>query len=308
MTAKKVLITGLTVALLTVPFFQHTGTALAKKQPDPSEKITESVKYKGQLSAKQVVDLAASFAKAASYVQAGGSYKQGEYKTFQYKGKTYRYLSSKIDTRKELTSYLQRTLTQQAAEVFIKEMHLISKHGRLAQLEADGGSLLRWDKAAVQYVKTDKKTKYYRLTVPVGDTGEKEVFIVEYQFVEKTGWRISTEPYFELDIPGNVNPAFLFFHHIMVNPDIAQSQFLHSSILSARDFRKGIKTLQYKDMKRVARNKTQVEYSVTFHVDLEADYKGPLNKGDNQMFFLIQQTGEMEFKIVSIGTGPHLIK
>jgi hypothetical protein len=58
----------------------------------------------------------------------------------------------------------------------------------------------------------------------------------------------------------------------------------------------------------VARNSTQVEYQAKFYVELESGYNGSLTEGMNQMYFLIQPTGEMEFKIASAGKAPHLLK
>ena len=150
---------------------------------------SQKAKASVDLTSKQVVKLAADFAKAASYVQSGGAYKEGEYKTFTYKGMQYRYLSKDIDTSKELLRYIKKTLTHHAAEKFIKDHGIITHKGKLAQLEADGGSLLQWDKAEAQFVTQDKSVKVFRLVVPVGENWNKrslyhKVPLLSYNWLE----------------------------------------------------------------------------------------------------------------------------
>lgn len=258
------------------------------------------------LTRTQVERLAQSLAATQSLIMRGGDYKEGEYKSFTYKGSAYRYLAKDIDTKSELFTLLKRTLTQKEAEIFFKQSGIIEYKGKLAQPEADGGSLLQWNKAQAEYIKTSKKVEFYRIVVPVGDSGIKEVYIVELTKVGNQ-WRISKVPYLDLDIPGNINPAFQFFNHLLINSDVSKEQLLNVN-LNVDEFKKGISKLEIREMKEIARDKVQVEFAVKFYVELESDYKGSLNRGENQMFFLIQQTNEMEYKIVSVGTAPHLIK
>ncbi|WP_053368372.1 DL-endopeptidase inhibitor IseA family protein [Bacillus sp. FJAT-27245] len=301
----KILITGLTLALLGAPLFQNTNEAFAAGTNKSA--AAQKAKASTELSAKQAVKLAADLASASAYVQMGGSYKEGEYKTFAYKGTTYRYLSSSIDTKKELLAYLKKTLTHHAAEKFIAERGIIIYKGKLAQPEADGGSLLKWDKAEAQFVRNDKNVKVFRLVVPVGDTGEKAAYIVRYHHYPAIGYRISSEPALDLDIPFNVNPALAFFKYLLVDSNVSKQQFLNPSTTAWVDeFKKGIKKVEVRELKEVARAKNQVEYAAKFYVELEAGYKGSLKQGENQMYFLIQPTGDMEFKIASHGTAPHL--
>ena len=83
--------------------------------------------------------------KISNYVQRGGDYKKDEYKTFSHNNKTYRYLSSSIDTKKELKKYLEKVLVPSEAEQFMKSQGIIEYRGKLAQVEeVDGGSLLQW--------------------------------------------------------------------------------------------------------------------------------------------------------------------
>ncbi|HYK74214.1 MAG TPA: DL-endopeptidase inhibitor IseA family protein [Pseudoneobacillus sp.] len=260
-------------------------------------KLEQSV----DLTAKLAVDLATKFAQSTSYVQAGGSYRDGEYQTFSYQGKTYRYLSSPIDTRNELLSYLKNSLTQSAAEAFIKSRGIIEYKGRLAQIEADGGSLLRWEKATAQVIKAENNTRVYLLTVPVGETSEKQDYVVEYQFDQKIGWRINKEPYWNLDIPGNVNPAFNFVTLLLANTKATQELFLDPTSFNVEEFKKGIKKIEYMNLTEIGRGKSQVEFVVKINVEVDTNYKGTLVNGENNMYFLIQPVGYMDFKIAKIG-------
>jgi hypothetical protein len=124
-------------------------------------------------------------------------------------------------------NYLTKTLTEKAAENFIKAQGLIVHKGKLAQLEADGGSLLAWGEAEAELVRNDNQSTVYRLFVPVGETGERQVFLAEYQNVKSIGWRISKEPTLDLDIPFNINPAFVFFHYLLVDAEVSKDQFIN---------------------------------------------------------------------------------
>ncbi|RDU37499.1 hypothetical protein DRW41_06545 [Neobacillus piezotolerans] len=302
---KKVLIAGLSMALLGAPLLQNTDTAFA----DESNNIISAqvIKASTDLTNKQAVKMAADLATASAYVQMGGFYKEGEYKTFTIKGKTYRYLSSSIDTKKELLAYLKKTLTHHAAEKFIKDRGIIIHKGKLAQPEADGGSLLQWSKAEAQFLRNDKSVKVFRLVVPVGDTTVKSAYIVRYHYYPTIGYRISSEPALDLDVPLNINPAFVFFKYLLVDSGVSKEQFLNSSETAWVDgFKKGIKKVEVREMTEVARSKAHVEYKVKFFVELDAGYKGTLKPGENQIYFLIQPTSDMEFKIASHGTAPLL--
>lgn len=253
------------------------------------------------LTDKKTIELATSLAQAVSFVQAGGSYQNGEYKTFTYNGKTYRYLSSYIDTMKELLNYLKNSLTHSAAENFIRSKGIIEYNGKLAQVEADGGSILQWQNATFQFLKEDKKTTVYLVSVPVGNTTEKQDYLVEYQYVQNVGWRISKEPYWNLDIPGNVNPAYNFFRLLLVNSSATQNLFLNPTSFNVEEFKKGIKKVEFVDMKEIGKTKSQVDFIVKFNAELDSSYRGSVVNGVNYMYFSVQPTGYMDFKIVKIG-------
>ncbi len=302
MNLKKLMITGLTIGLLTVPFSQVTQAEQVNEN-----RTVSLISSKKAISSKLVVSLSNKLAQTKAYVQSGGSYKEGEYKSFMYKDQYYRFLSSDIDTKKELMKYLKRSLTHKAAEQFIEDSGIIEFQGKMAQVEADGGSLLQWEKANTEYLKTEKNRKFYRVTVPVGETDQKVMYIVKLKYVGKVGWRIDQEPYLDLDIPFNINPAFIFFNYLLVDSNHSKEQLIDPTSFNVESFKKGIKKLEVRELTEVARSKYQVEYKADFYVELENGYKGSLSAGNNQLFFLIQQTNEMEFKIESIGTSGHLL-
>ncbi|MFD2442843.1 DL-endopeptidase inhibitor IseA family protein [Bacillus sp. CGMCC 1.16607] len=254
-----------------------------------------------ELTNKQAVELASNFSKASSFVQAGGEYRNGEYRTFTYQGKTYRYLSSQIDTKAELLAYLKASLTQKAAEEFIQSRGIIEYKGKMAQIEADGGSLLQWTKATAQPIKSEKNISVFLLSVPVGETSEKQDYLVEYQYDEKIGWKISKEPFWNLDIPGNVNPAFNFVQLLLKNTKATQDLFLDTTSFNVEAFKKGIKKMEYVNMIEIGRGKAQVEFIVKVNVELDPSYKGTLVNGENNLYFLVQPVGYMDFKIVKAG-------
>ncbi|MEI4769123.1 DL-endopeptidase inhibitor IseA family protein [Psychrobacillus sp. FJAT-51614] len=250
---------------------------------------------------KVAVEQAAKFAQATLYVQAGGEYTPGEYKTFLHNGSTYRYLSGKIDTKAELMSYLMQSMTQATAEQFIKDFGIVEYKGKLAQVEADGGSLAQWNKATAEFIKKDKNTTFYRVIVPIENTNEKQIYIVEYQYVENVGWRVSKNPYWELDIPGNVNPISILFNYLLIDSKVSQNQFLPHSTFNVTEFKKGIKKVEFIKLTETERNNSQVEFLVTINVEVEHNYKGPLTNGINKMLFTVQPSGYMEYKIDKIG-------
>jgi hypothetical protein len=117
--------------------------------------------------------------------------------TFMVNGKEYRWLASSLDTKAKYIAYLEEVFTpQQVAAFFDKQTTnggLVEKDGKLAQQNADGGSLLSWENSSVKLIQNGAQQKTFKFSVPLGDgtTGtapdEKEVKV---SFVEGKGWRI----------------------------------------------------------------------------------------------------------------------
>lgn len=185
MNMKRLLVSGLAMTMLVSPITQ--GEVIFAKESS----ITIQKSELGRLTQVEARLMAASWVAKMNYVGRGGDYKDGEYKTFQYNGKTYRYLASDIDTRKELNIFLTKTATRKVSNDFIKSLKIIEYKGKMAQPEADGGSLLMWDKAIVTYSGLSGRNFVYEFKVPSGDTGDVDLYHVSFQNYGKDIWRVS---------------------------------------------------------------------------------------------------------------------
>jgi len=146
------------------------------------------------LTDKEAVNLSFKLSQSLSNLQSGGDYKEGEYQSFIYENNTYRYLSSSIDSEKEWIQYLSQSMTKEAALRVFQEQNLILQNGKLAQIEADGGSLLEWEKSKAYLINQSGSTIVYKLLVPVGETGETETFQVTFIKENQKVWRITELP------------------------------------------------------------------------------------------------------------------
>ncbi|AET59265.1 hypothetical protein HPL003_12550 [Paenibacillus terrae HPL-003] len=126
------------------------------------------------------------------YAISGGS-TVGE--SFQWNGKSYRYLSEDIGTKTKLISYLTQAYTKQASEQFVSKF-FVEVNGKLAQLDADGGNLLEFNRATAKMVTMTPVKRSYLLTVPypAGTKQANEKITVNF---EKVGsyWKISSAPH-----------------------------------------------------------------------------------------------------------------
>ncbi len=293
MNKKMILLTSISLLLLQAPMMNPVEASTTEQS------IMKQSEDQNNISAEKVITLASRYAEVASYIQSGGNYQEDDYQTFNHNNKTYRYLSKDIDTKIEILRYLNKTFTLKASLDFIKQREIIKHNGRLAQLEADGGSLLNWQEAKTEFIKTKNNITFYRVIVPIGETEEKAMYIASFKYQPKKGWRLADEPYLDLDIPFNINPAYLFFHNLLLNTENAQEQIIDENVLHAASFKKGIKKVEVRSLEEVSKSEAQVEFSCEFYVELEKGYKGNLKQGTNKLYFLIQQTNEHEFKIVS---------
>ena len=144
------------------------------------------------LTPKDAVELATSWTGTAAMIQAGGLYKEGEYKTFDYKGMEYRYLAAHLDSKKKMKAELHKSVTKKKAKRFMKANGIRKHKGKLASPVAEEapGSLLQWDIATARVLKSKKSKMTFELTVPIGDTRTAEKIVVSYAYVKNAGWRI----------------------------------------------------------------------------------------------------------------------
>lgn len=302
MSSKRFLIAGVAAVVIGIPLYQ-ADALFAKVEPK-----TAHTGVNAEMTEKEVIKNINDWVKKQNYIQSGGSYGEGEYISFPYKGTTYRYLSKDIDTKSELMAYLKQSVTAEYAREFIKEKGIIEHKGKLAQVEADGGSILQWENAIAQLEGTEGKVQNYKLMVPVGDTGDIEIHRASL-VDENKGWKVSKLEFshiVDLNVPFNINPAFIFFKYLLIDASESEAQFIRRGIMDVDAFKQGITKVEVRNMEEQGRLNDQVEFKLSFDVELKKDYAGSLKEGRNVMYFLIENTGEMEYKIVKAGMDSHL--
>lgn len=148
------------------------------------------------INEKNIISLVVEARKRFFYTNIGGTgSSSGKMEVFKLKSDPdayeYRYLSADIGTEKKLLAYLMQTFTKQASEAYMKE-RFITYQGRMAQVNADKGNILEFEKATAKLIKTSGSVRDYRLTIPYPDSTMKpEVKIVTVQKVNGV-WRIAT--------------------------------------------------------------------------------------------------------------------
>ncbi|MEH7886699.1 DL-endopeptidase inhibitor IseA family protein [Bacillus sp. JJ1609] len=127
------------------------------------------------------------------YVGMGGKMESGVIENFTVDDMDYRYLGADLDTMKKFNAYLAPSFTKEAIRSFMESARVIEHEGRLAQPNADGGSLLNYSRATVLKVKNLGTEVQYDLSVPLGNSLVFETVTV---VLKKTaeGWRISSNP------------------------------------------------------------------------------------------------------------------
>lgn len=125
------------------------------------------------------------------YVVSGGE-GNGTVKTFTKDGMEYRYMGDSLNTEEKLRNYLGQYYTKDQVDQYYKDLGFLTNNGKLAQPNADGGSLLDFKKGAIKLLTDAATVKEYELTIPLGDTKEVEVMEGKLIFVEGQGWRVSS--------------------------------------------------------------------------------------------------------------------
>ncbi|WP_017812118.1 DL-endopeptidase inhibitor IseA family protein [Paenibacillus shenyangensis] len=146
-----------------------------------------------KLNHETVIPLIVEAQKRYTYTTSGGASSTAA-GTFTLSGQTYRYLSQDIGTRSKLLAYLMETYTKQASETFIQK-NFVQNNGKMAQLQADGGSLLEFDRATAKMISMTDTSRVYRLTVPYVDNAQPvERVMVKFALVDRQ-WKINTAPH-----------------------------------------------------------------------------------------------------------------
>lgn len=94
--------------------------------------------------------------------------------TFNYKGTDYRFFCSEFDTKKKLVSYLNDSFTRNAITKGMKKYRYIEYKGKMAQPNADGGSLSQWNKSHAKLLYQRKDVRLFEFKVPLKDLGQYE--------------------------------------------------------------------------------------------------------------------------------------
>lgn len=131
------------------------------------------------------------------YVASGGDANQ--YHRFQpaEMETMYRYLSDDIGNREKLTAYFAEIFDSQTTEQFIaqqiEQKLLLEVDGRLAQPDADGGSLLQWGKAKLLKLNQTGEKASATFQVPLGEDAV-ETYTIPFTYEKNVGWRIAHSP------------------------------------------------------------------------------------------------------------------
>ncbi|MDP4086784.1 MAG: IseA DL-endopeptidase inhibitor family protein [Bacillota bacterium] len=113
-----------------------------------------------------------------------------EYKTFTYKGIQYRYFSNEFDTKAKFIKYLNESYTLNAINKGFKKYHFIVHNGKLAEPNADGGSVANWKEAKVKLLYHREGVRLYQFTDPLGDSKGTEKHNVTFVKVHYK-WQIN---------------------------------------------------------------------------------------------------------------------
>jgi len=129
------------------------------------------------------------------HVANGGKQVDGaEVKSFSVDGLDYRYLGEDIDTRAELTAYLGQFFTAEAVAAILKDMKIIEHEGKMAQPNADGGSLLGYGNLQAELIKASDATAQFEFQFELGQDGEHEPIRISFENEGAAGWKISSTP------------------------------------------------------------------------------------------------------------------
>ncbi|MEK3948683.1 DL-endopeptidase inhibitor IseA family protein [Paenibacillus sp. FSL H7-0703] len=184
------------VAPAAAPSVPSTVKPSKPQQPSTSAPAAAASSVKptqlDKLNHESAVPLVLEAQSRYQYAISGGS-PVGE--SFQLNGKSYRYLSEDIGTKTKLISYLTQAYTKQASEQFVGKF-FVEVNGRLAQLNADGGNLLEFNRATAKMVTMTPVKRSYLLTVPYPAETKQANEKITVNF-EKVGsyWKISSAPH-----------------------------------------------------------------------------------------------------------------
>ncbi|MBY0147262.1 IseA DL-endopeptidase inhibitor family protein [Neobacillus niacini] len=155
----------------------------------PPKYISNYSNLEDQLIIQKVKEAASQY----WYVMSGGEYPEGKIETVMVNDHEYRYLGEDLDIHAKLVNYLSSSFTPSSIDSFLKRKTIFEFFGKLIQPNADGGSLLNYERTEVVQKKDKGNEMEVDLKVPVGDTNSFEFVHISFQKTEN-GWRIFSEP------------------------------------------------------------------------------------------------------------------
>ncbi|WLR52063.1 IseA DL-endopeptidase inhibitor family protein [Bacillus tianshenii] len=172
---QRMLLVGMMLIVVTACSTQMQGAAQQSKKGPSDAEITA---------------LLASANEHYYYVLSGGNL-AGKIEETAYNGTPYRYLGDDLSTLAKVQKYLEETFTPETANQILTELKIVEIASRAAQPNADGGSLLDWNRAKLDVISANETSIIYHATVPLGDTGESVEEEVTIQHLDGAGWRVS---------------------------------------------------------------------------------------------------------------------
>ncbi|MBW8351869.1 FG-GAP-like repeat-containing protein [Bacillus sp. IITD106] len=144
------------------------------------------------LEESEAIKLITEAANKYWYVTSGGKI-TGQVDTFTSgEGLEYRYMGSDLDTREKLNAFLGESYTTSAIQSYINRVKIIDHNGKLAQPNADGGSLVNHEKAIIIGMRDNGNEKEFDLKTPLGSSFYYESIHVVFTKTSD-GWRISSD-------------------------------------------------------------------------------------------------------------------
>jgi hypothetical protein len=171
----------------------HYEKALFLKEKMISNIVPESIEPSySSIEEKQVVNALTEAVSKYLYVTSGGKL-EGAIESFLLNDLDYRYMGMDLNSKKKLIDFLEESYTLDAINAYIKRAGIVTHNGKLAQPNADGGSLSNYQKATVVAYQGNSNEKEFDLKVPLGTSLSYEYIHIEFQKTA-SGWKISSEP------------------------------------------------------------------------------------------------------------------
>ncbi|QGG48397.1 DL-endopeptidase inhibitor IseA family protein [Heliorestis convoluta] len=123
------------------------------------------------------------------YIARGGQ-GEGAFETFTQNGMEYRYLRGDIETRQGLEAYLGKLFTSTAIEQSLQNMGIVEKEGRMAQPNADGGSMLNWEKMGLYLIDEGEEKRVYEVKISHETTPEEDQQLWTVLQREQGTWKL----------------------------------------------------------------------------------------------------------------------